>query len=91
MVFSIFLWEMSQIFTAGIEIWDLDMRICKICSSDTRTADGDKDSDKHNTQGNASWRCAYEVGNIHFTYTTLKINTTHSPNNTAATLEIHKS
>jgi len=26
------------------------MRICKICSSDTRTAEGDKDSEKHNSE-----------------------------------------
>jgi hypothetical protein len=26
------------------------MRICKICSGDTRTAEGDKDSEKHNAE-----------------------------------------
>jgi hypothetical protein len=33
----IFLWEMSHIFKAGTEIWDLDMRIHKIHSGDKRT------------------------------------------------------
>ena len=40
----------TQIFTAGIQIRDLDMRICRICSGDTRTAEGDKDSEKHNAE-----------------------------------------
>lgn len=28
----------------------MDRRICKICSGDTRTTEGDKDSEKHNAE-----------------------------------------